>query len=475
MIPHQRYTAAYQTLESVSQTHALHYYDQLDDSEQNNLLSQIENIDWPLVDQLIQTHIKHPAPPSLPSKIEPAPWYPSTPTAPLQAKYDQARTIGQQLITDGKVAAFTVAGGQGTRLGWPKPKGTFPATPIQKLPLFAVMAQFIQKTQLKYATTCPWYIMTSPANHDDTKAFFQQNHYFDLDPANIRFFPQEMLPAIDPSTAKVLLQSRSSLALSPNGHGGSLKALATSGALDDMHQRGIEQISYTQIDNPLVKVVDPLFLGLHAIDHCQMSSKMVPKTGPDEKLGNFCTVDGQLKVIEYSDLPQHLAQQRNPAGQLRFLAGSIAIHAIRVGFVQSMNQQSQFALKFHVAQKKVPYIDLQTDHLVEPQSPNAVKFETFIFDALDQCTHSILYETDRTQEFAPIKNAKGVDSPQSSSQLQIERAARWLESKNVTIPRDDTGRTTATIELTQLTAIEPDDLDHVDLPNTIQPGTQLVL
>lgn len=470
-----RYTTAQQTLASIGQEHILRYYDELDDAGKDQLLSQIEGIDWQEVGRLIETHVKHKPEFKLPENVAPAPWYPHKPGPDQQETYARARALGEELIRQGKVAAFTVAGGQGTRLGWDGPKGTFPATPIRELSLFGVFAEYLRKVQSKFGCIVPWYIMTSPLNDADTRAFLKDNDHFGLDPANIMIFPQAMMPALDEHTGKVLLDSKASMALSPNGHGGSLKALHHSGALADMRKRGIEQISYTQVDNPSVKMVDPLFVGLHALDGAGMSSKMLPKVQPKEKLGNFCLVDGKVAVIEYSDLPDELAEQRLDNGELRFRAGSIAIHMIARSFVESLNAGDAFALPFHRAQKKVPFVDLQTGQRVEPTEPNAVKLETFVFDALPLCDTSIVYETDRVEEFAPIKNAEGVDSAQSSKALQIERAARWLEANGVSVPRDGQGKVQATIEISSLTAIEPADLAGVTLPDAIAVNSETLL
>ena len=222
-----RLAAARKLLDQHGQGHVLHFVDQLDDPQRLQLIDQIEGIDWPEVARLIDSHVLN----------KPAPCYGMTPAADQQQKYTDARALGEQLIRDGKVAAFTVAGGQGTRLGYDGPKGSFPATPIRKLPLFGIFAEFIIKTQQKYGSIVPWYVMTSPVNDQPTREAFEQNDYFGLDPANVSFFPQAMMPAINKTTGKVLLESPDSLALSPNGHGGSLKALYTSGAIDGMRMK----------------------------------------------------------------------------------------------------------------------------------------------------------------------------------------------------------------------------------------------
>jgi len=472
--PSQRLAAARGTLAAVGQEHVLDQVDRLDAAGCDKLLAQIEAIDWTEVARLIESHVKRKPAIELPERIEPAPYEPYIPHGQQIARYDAARRTGEGLIREGKVAAFTVAGGQGTRLGWDGPKGTFPATPIRDWPLFGVFAEYILKTQRKHDAIVPWYVMTSPVNHESTLGFFEKHEYFGLDPAHVMFFPQAMMPAIDLDTARVLLSEPDSLALSPNGHGGSLKALWTSGAVNDMKQRGIEQISYTQVDNPLVRMVDPLFLGLHVDSDSQMSSKMLPKRDPAEKVGVFAMLDGKMGVIEYTNLPDELAHERTSGGELRFNAGSIAIHAMRVDFVEGLNtREGGFALPWNRAEKKVPYWDFESGRQVSPEKPNAVKLETFVFDALPFCDRSLVYETAREEEFAPIKNADGPgakDTPSTSKAMQVKRAANWLERFDVEIPYDEHEQPEATIEIRGATAIEPDDLKEVEKPRRFEKG-----
>lgn len=475
---HDRRNAVAARLRPFDQEHLLRFFDELSPRGQTQLLDQIEGIDWPEVSRLVETHVKNKPDVHLPAKLEPAPSYPKTPTPELKAKYEQARAAGEKLLREGKVAAFVVAGGQGTRLGWDAPKGTFPATPIRRAPLFQVFAEFILRAQQKYGSTIPLYVMTSPVNDAPTRAFFEQHDYFGLDRKNVMLFPQAMMPAIDMQSHKCLLAAKDSLALSPNGHGGSLKALFASGAIADMKNRGVTQISYVQVDNPNVKLVDPLFLGLHELDRAEMSSKMLPKAGPKEKVGNFAVGDGRVMVIEYSDMPDELAEQRDASGGLRYNAGSIAIHVIRVDFVERLNQGGAFNLPFHRAEKKVPFVD-DAGNEQSPKSPNAIKLETFVFDALPLCEKSIILETDRVEEFAPIKNADtpgsiAPDSPESSKRLQTERAARWLETAGVKVPRKG-AEVDAVIELPTLVAIDAEDAKGAKLPREITPGASIVI
>ncbi len=474
----ERFAAAKDTLDAVSQDHVLFRYDSLSDVGKDQLLSQIESIDWEELARLVKTHVLASPEMHLPEHIQPAKSYPREPDAELETQYAQAKRLGEQLIYESKIAAFTVAGGQGTRLGFDGPKGTFPATPIRNVSLFQVFAEQILKAQQKYEGTVPWYIMTSRVNHEDTVTFLKQNNYFGLDPENVMCFSQQMMPAMDMETGKVLMNAADSMALSPNGHGGSLKALYTSGALADMKERGVHHIAYVQVDNPNVHVVDPLFLGLHSMQKSQMSSKMLPKAYAKEKLGNFCLVDDKVTVIEYSDLPDELAEERLPNGELRFRAGSIAIHALDVNFVEHINTQAGgFSLPFHRAEKKVPHLN-EEGVLISPKTPNGVKLETFVFDALPLCDESIILETDRVEEFAPIKNADAegaVDSPATSKSLQSERAARWLEAHGVKVARTDDGWVDAVIEIKPTTATDPADLKDFKIPSEIASGDEVLL
>jgi UDP-N-acetylglucosamine/UDP-N-acetylgalactosamine diphosphorylase len=463
-------------LTRAGQGHLLHFYPELSPPQRDSLLRQLTAIDWDSIPALVNTYVRSKPLIELPLDLAPAPYYPAAP----RGGWDRAacRSAGEALLRAGKVAAFTVAGGQGTRLGFDGPKGCYKAGPITGKTLFQFFAEGLRAAGERFGRPVPWYIMTSPLNHEATIAYFDHNHWLGLNRDDILFFPQGVMPSFDLATGRVLLASKGEVATNPDGHGGSIKALHDSGALEDMRRRRIEHVSYFQVDNPIVRVIDPVFLGLHAAapdSSAQMSSKMVPKAYPDEKLGLFCTSGGRVRIIEYSDLPTKLQHERTPDGSLRFLAGSIAVHAISVDFLFRLATDPAFSLPYHRADKKVPCIDPDTGRPLDPQHPNAVKLERFVFDALPLCRASVVYETDRVEEFAPIKNAAGTDSPESSARIQTERAARWLERAGITIPRLPDGRPDCTIEVSPLTAVEADDLKTRSVPRTIEPGAQLAL
>ncbi len=470
-------------LESVGQAHLLKFYDQLGPRSREDLVHRIQAIDLESLPGLIHDYVKHKPHASVPADLEPAPYYPNDPSSQVR-RWDQAkfRAAGESLLRAGKVAAFTVAGGQGSRLGFEGPKGCYPAGAVTGKTLFALFAESLLAAGRKYGKPVPWYIMTSPLNHDATVDYFEQNGFHGLVRRDVMFFRQGVMPSFDMATGRVLLAEKDEPATNPDGHGGSLKALHASGALDDMRGRGVEHISYFQVDNPIVKVVDPVFLGLHASapdSSGEMSSKMIPKVSPDEKVGVFCSVGGRVEVIEYSDLPRELQHQRvgGPAGHLRFLAGSIAVHALSVEFVARLSTDAKFSLPYHRADKKVPCVNPETGERVDPEKPNAVKLERFVFDALPLCRPpgSIVLETDRVEEFAPIKNAEGVDSVESSRRIQTQRAARWLAAHGVGIPRDGSGEPDCTLEISPLTALEAEDLRAARLPGQIERGAKVAL
>jgi UDP-N-acetylglucosamine/UDP-N-acetylgalactosamine diphosphorylase len=271
----------------------------------------------------------------------------------------------------------------------------------------------------------PWYIMCSPLNLEATISHFEENNHYGLAMDDINFFAQGVMPATD-FEGNLLLASEDSLALSPNGHGGSLKALIDSGSIKDMANRGIQHVSYFQVDNPLVSTINPLFIGLHDLKESDMSSRSLTKTGPFEKLGNFVSIGDRISIIEYSDLPEEKALERDKSGQIKYRAGSPAIHILRRDFIEQF-ASGEIKLPYHRAEKKVAHVD-ETGQLVSPDQPNAVKFETFVFDALPFAKNPLILEADRKEEFSPVKNMTGVDSLESSQQDQIKRAKRWLKN-----------------------------------------------
>jgi UDP-N-acetylglucosamine/UDP-N-acetylgalactosamine diphosphorylase len=442
-------SALQSTLTGIGQQKILRFVKQLSENSQRKLVDQLSALDLTMIAELAQTQVRQKATFALPQDIQPVQAFPRGPDASRRQLYADAERRGHELLRQGKVGAFLVAGGQGTRLGYDGPKGEYPVSPIKNKPLFQLFAEQLRAHGRDAGKPIAWYLMTSDINDAPTRAFFAKHHYFGCNPADIFFFQQGMMPAFS-MNGDLLLAEKDSLALSPDGHGGSLRALDKSGALADMRKRGIEHLSYFQVDNPLVHCIDPLFLGLHDLTLSEMSSKIIPKASALEKVGNFVIGDGVVQVIEYSDLPEALALQTNADGTLRFNAGSIAIHALRVSFIERLNTGGKLQLPWHRAEKKVPYVD-DVGVGVKPDKPNAVKLEQFVFDAIPLAKNAMVYTTDRGEEFSPVKNAEGVDSPATSRRDQIRRAANWLRSTGLEIPIKS-GEPDALLEISPLFA-----------------------
>ena len=450
------------------------FWDELGETQRRELLEDVARIDLDTLHRLIPTHVKFTPSTELGGTPEPADALPAQPDPSRQVFYDEARALGQELLTEGKVAAMVVAGGQGTRLGSERPKGEFAISPVMNKPLFQLFAEAIAATRRRYGRPVPWYVMTGPTTDAPTRQYFAERDYFGLAPEDVFFFCQGVMPAVG-LDGRILLDQRHRVALSPDGHGGCLLALSTRGALQDMRRRGIEVISYFQVDNPLASPADPLFIGLHASTGAEMSAIAVPKADDLEPVGNYARVNGRMCVIEYSDLPDELAHARNPDGSRRFDHGNVAVHVFSRSFLERLTQgSSAIALPWHRAEKTVPYVDVATGERVVPDRPNAVKMELFVFDALLQTDQVLLFRQERSACFSPVKNAEGVDSPATARRDMSRRAARWLEACGVKVPRTPDGEPDGVFEISPTLALDVEQLRSAltELP-VIKSGARL--
>jgi UDP-N-acetylglucosamine/UDP-N-acetylgalactosamine diphosphorylase len=423
--------------------HVFAFWNELDDSGKKELLSDLSSVDFTLLARLF-AGMKQPHAASL--EYEPSDYIPLPSTAKERDEHERARERGIEVIKSGAAAAFLVAGGQGTRLGFDGPKGAFGVGPVSGKSLFQIHAEKILKYSLKYGVSIPWMIMTSPANHSDTLYFLEKNRFFGLDPLDVILFPQSMIPSLD-GAGRLILEEKCRIFKNPDGHGGSLTALADSGALAEMERRGIRIISYFQVDNPLVRIIDPEFIGFHDLRGADISSKGLMKAYPGEKIGVFVRFsDATTGVVEYSDLPEILQNQRGADGALRFCMGSIAIHLFGIPFVRKITGNASLA--YHVARKKIQSLGANGREEIE-----GFKFEKFVFDALPLTGRNIVMETLREDEFAPVKNRSGVDSVETAQDLMMAQHRRWLSARGIDIPA-----AVRALEISPLVAVEPSDI-----------------
>jgi UDP-N-acetylglucosamine/UDP-N-acetylgalactosamine diphosphorylase len=344
----------------------------------------------------------------------------------------------------------------------------FPIGPVSHKTLFQIHAEKVLALGRRYGRLPPFLIMTSPATHVETEQFFAEHRHFGLPREEVHFFCQGTMPALDLATGKLLLEAPGRLFLSPDGHGGTVTALAKSGLLDRLRRRGIRHLFYFQVDNPLVRVADPTFLGHHLARRAEVSSKVLPKLGPEDKLGNFVLVGGRCTIIEYSDLPADLARQTDERGRLRLWAGSPAIHIFDLDFLAGVTEGAS-RIPFHIARKKVPHLD-EAGRPVKPAKENALKFERFIFDVLPLAERWAVVETSRPEEFVPLKNATGSDTPEEVRQALTDLAADWLGRAGVTVPRRADGSAAVPLEVSPLFALDAAELAARVRPDTVIEG-----
>ncbi|MCP4135862.1 MAG: UDPGP type 1 family protein [bacterium] len=456
MISYDGYDDVIKSVHSHNQEHVFENWDGLSNEEKKDLLEDCKDIDFDLIKKLYSGPEENAS-----VDFNPAPYIPLPKTEEETKQHKEARDIGKDFIKQGKVAAFLVAGGQGSRLGYDGPKGKFPVGPVSGNSLFRIHGEKIAKYSEKYGVAIPWLIMTSRANHDETVEYLEENNYFGLNKNDVLIFPQNMIPSLD-LNGKLMLETKNRVFKNPDGHGGSLTALATSGALAEMKKRGVEIISFFQVDNPLIKIIDPAFIGFHVINKADISSKALKKAYAEEKVGVFVEFsDSRIGVVEYSDMPQEKTTETDANGELTYSSGSIAIHLFSSDFVEKITSGSDISLPYHTAQKKIKAFQGGSQSEIE-----GFKFEKFVFDSLLLTQNNIVFETLREEEFAPVKNASGVDSVDSSQKLMIALHRSWLEKRGIAIPAE-----TKVIEISPLFAIEAEDLDS----SMVVPGGEKIL
>lgn len=416
------YEEAVQVLKKCSQEHVLGYWNKLGKKDRAALLAQIEKIE-PENLKYCQEALKAGTTAIDNSKgVAPK-------VAVLKGKkLAEATAAGEKELRAGKVAALLVAGGQGSRLGYDGPKGCFPIGPMSDLPLFYFHARKILALQIEYNTTVPFYIMTSEANNEATVKCFKDYNYFGLNPENVFFFTQGMWPGMT-ADGKIIMDKPGHIFMSPDGHGGLLAALKRSGALADMKKRTIKSVFFFQVDNPLVNIADPAFIGYHVMNKSEYSLKLCAKRDPYEKVGMPMRFGKTYRMVEYTEMTDEQCNRKNKDGSLYFLYGSPAIHVFDRAFLE---REASQPMPLHLAFKKIPFVDAK-GKVVKPSEPNGYKFEKFIFDILPKAKVASFLAFDQKDEFSPVKNAEGNDSPATCKADMQAKWRRWMKEAGIEV------------------------------------------
>jgi UDP-N-acetylglucosamine/UDP-N-acetylgalactosamine diphosphorylase len=411
-----------------SQDHIIRHYRSLADGEKALFRENIADLDLDLVFRLYGQFSGTTETPVLLPELAPPSVIADPQTAIEVEKRDRARSIGESLLRTGKVAVLIVAGGQASRLGFGGPKGAFSISPVRNKSLFQLFAEQVLALKEKYGIEPPLLIMTSPENHSDTVAFFSSHDYFGLDPSGVFFFQQALLPSITPS-GDLLLKDRLQLYVNPDGHGGSLKALNGSGLQSRLDGMGITEVFYCQVDNPLVRIADPVFLGYHAMAAAEVSTKVVRRASIAEKVGIYARVAGKDRIVEYSEMGDALMARLDENGMIMYWAGNTAIHIFSLALIRRLNDGG-FALPCHLATKDVEAFSPDGSM----QTLRAWKFETFVFDAIPVAARTCAMEVVRGEEFAPVKNASGEDSPETARAAMTGLFRDWFADAGMPLP-----------------------------------------
>lgn len=399
---------AIQILQENNQMQILKVLDTLEEKKLK-LAEQILSIDFNQLNQLYES-TKH-KPEILEKKLEHLK-YTDKNKLPKEIKEEYTK-LGENIIKNNQYAVVTMAGGQGTRLGHSGPKGTFKLN-VEPEPkyLFQIFAEGLIKANKKYNLSLPWYIMTSTENNDETEKFFKDHNYFGYKKEDIKFFKQGNLPLIS-ETGKLLLDKDFSIKVASDGNGSIYKAMKQDGVIEDMEKRGVKWIFIGSVDNALLNMVDPVLLGLAIHEGNQIASKSIPKKDPTERVGVFCKVNGVPGVIEYSELPKELSELRDENGELLYGEAHIMCNLFTIEAIKKIAEKK---LEYHVAHKKANYLD-ENNNYIEAVEPNCYKFEAFIFDAFNYFQDISILRGKREEDFAPVKNKEGNDSPETAVEL----------------------------------------------------------
>lgn len=344
------------------------------------------------------------------SKIEPIPYIEKDKLSEGEKEY--YKKIGENIIKNNEYAVVTMAGGQGSRLGHDGPKGTFDFGLENHKSIFEVLCDGLKEAYEKYNVYIPWYIMTSRQNNEDTINFFEKNNYFGYSKENIYFFKQGELPVLN-DQGKLMLNKEGNINTAADGHGGIFVSMEKEKITENMKQRGIKWVFIGPVDNVLIKMVDPIFIGICQDKNVLAGGKSIIKAYPEERVGVFCKKDGKPDVIEYTEISKEMAEMKNDKGELVYAESHINCNMFNIDIIEKISKNK---LPYHCAHKKIEYLNKE-GQVVKPEEPNAYKFEAFIFDAFKMLDEMAIFRVKREEEFAPIKNAEGKDSPKTALEL----------------------------------------------------------
>lgn len=396
-------------LNEYGQNHIANLLEKLDETKKQELIEQINQIDFHQMMELYQNTKKEIE--FKESKIEPVPYLDKAKlTKEQREEFDK---LGEEVVKNNQYAVVTMAGGQGTRLGHTGPKGTFKLDVYGKGKyLFEILADNLQEANKKYGVVINWYIMTSKENNADTVEFLEKNNYFGYDKSKVTIFKQSELPLVD-TEGKFLINKEYKIKEASDGNGGTYSSLRASGCVADMKEKGIKWIFIGSVDNALLKMVDVTLLGMAVKKGVQIASKSVAKANPQERVGVFCKMNNHPKVIEYTELPEKMAEEVDSDGELKFGESHIMCNLYTIDAIEKISKEP---LIYHTAFKKNSYIDENGKEVI-PTEPNSYKFESFIFDAFELFDDIAILRGKREDDFAPVKNKEGVDSPKTAKEL----------------------------------------------------------
>ncbi|MBR5512533.1 MAG: UDPGP type 1 family protein [Ruminococcus sp.] len=399
------YESAMSFLSEYEQEHILKYYNELNNEQKNNLLSQIDGIDFSILNALnAEKNCKR-------GTISPIDAVTIDDIAKNSEKYTQT---GIEAIKAGKVAAVLLAGGQGTRLGFDKPKGMYNIGNSKELYIFECLVNNLMDVVKHTGTWIPFVIMTSEKNNKDTVEFFKEHNYFGYNSEYVKFFIQDMAPSVD-FNGKIYMEDKDKISSSPNGNGGWFSSLVRAGIFAELCTQGVEWLNVFAVDNVLQRIADPGFIGAVIETGSESGSKVVSKASPEENVGVMCLEDGKPSIVEYYELTEEMRYQLLDNGQLAYKYGVILNYLFRMDSLVEINKEK---MPVHIVKKKIPHMN-DNGEFITPEKPNGYKFETLILDMIHMNNTCLPYEVERSKEFAPVKNKEGVDSVDTARELLI--------------------------------------------------------